>query len=506
MAIPPSRRALAAYQAYIEGDLDQLLVAHAMMDPWPHLVALFQRTARGVPAYRAFLAERGIDPGSVRDLEGFRRLPLMTKADYFQRYPLPDRCRDGALSACDMVAFSSGSTGEPTLWPRFVSDELAVAWRFEQVFHDSFLADQRPTLAVVCFPLGTWVGGLFTTSACRHLAAKGYPITVVAPGNNRAEILRVVRALGPLYAQTVLLGYPPFLKDVVDAGLAAGIAWSRLAIKLVFAGEVVSEEWRQLMAERTGMGDAAHDTAALYGTADAGVLGNETPLSIAIRRFLADHPDAARALFGQARLPTLVQYDPFERYFETEAGTLVFSGDSGVPLVRYHISDEGGIVAHADLVARLRDLGFDAEAVARRGGARGVRPLPFVYVFGRSHFAVSFYGAKVFPDTVIIALEQPDLRELVTGKFVLEIREDSAGDSELWVAVELTPRGVDAEPTALAARLADSIVEVLLRLNSEYTHYVPAERRRPRVTLWPPGHPEYFPVGVKHRYSRAPMR
>jgi phenylacetate-CoA ligase len=41
-----------------------------------------------------------------------------------------------------------------------------------------------------------------------------------------------------------------------------------------------------------------------------------------------------------------------------------------------------------------------------------------------------------------------------------------------------------------------------MRLNSEFAHYVPAERRRPRVTLWPAGHAEYFPVGVKHRYSR----
>jgi phenylacetate-CoA ligase len=40
-------------------------------------------------------------------------------------------------------------------------------------------------------------------------------------------------------------------------------------------------------------------------------------------------------------------------------------------------------------------------------------------------------------------------------------------------------------------------------LNSEFTHYVPKARQRPLVTLWPPGHPAYFPVGVKHRYSRT---
>jgi phenylacetate-CoA ligase len=271
---------------------------------------------------------------------------------------------------------------------------------------------------------------------------------------------------------------------------------------MVLAGEVISEEWRDLMAERLGLADPARDTASLYGTADGGVLGNETPVSIAARRFLARDPAAAREVFGQARLPTLVQIDPFERFFEEHRGTLVVSGESGIPLVRYHISDEGGVIPYAALMATLRRLGFDAEAEARRGGSRGVRPLPFVYVFGRSHFAVSYYGANVFPDTVIIGLEQPALREMVTGKFVLEVREDERRDRQLWIAVELSAAGAAASPGPLADAVGDSILAVLLRLNSEFAGYVPPDRQRPRITLWPSGHPDYFPVGVKHRYSR----
>jgi phenylacetate-CoA ligase len=248
------------------------------------------------------------------------------------------------------------------------------------------------------------------------------------------------------------------------------------------------------------MADVARDTASLYGTADGGVLGNETPISIAIRRFLAHHPDAAREIFGQARLPTLVQYDPFDRYFEVQDGTLMFSGDSGVPLIRYHISDEGGVLPYAQLIDRMRTLGFDPEA-AVPGVA--IRRLPFVYVFGRSHFAVSYYGANVFPDTVVIGLEQPAIRELVTGKFVLEIRDDEHRDRELWIAVELSARGSEADPAQLAEAVAGSILATLVRLNSEFAHYVPAARRRPRITLWPLGDPAYFPAGVKHRYSRA---
>ena len=255
-------------------------------DPeWP--VELFHRAAGSVPAYREFLREHGADPAAVRTLDGFARLPLMTKENYHTKYPLAERCRDGRLDSCDMIAVSSGSTGHPTYWPRFVLDELSVATRFEQVFRDSFGADSTTTLAVVCFPLGTWVGGLYTAACCRHLAAKGYPITVVAPGNNKDEILRVVPDLAAGFEQTVLLGYPPFLKDLVDTGNARGIGWPAMNIKLVLAGEVFSEDWRDLMGERAGMTRPAYDSAALYGTADGGVLGNETPLSITVRRFLA---------------------------------------------------------------------------------------------------------------------------------------------------------------------------------------------------------------------------
>jgi phenylacetate-coenzyme A ligase PaaK-like adenylate-forming protein len=85
-----------------------------------------------------------------RRFSRFRGLPLMTRENYHQRYPLAQRCRDGRLENCDIIAVSSGSTGRPAYWPRFLADELAVAARFEQVFHDSFEADRQPTLAVVC--------------------------------------------------------------------------------------------------------------------------------------------------------------------------------------------------------------------------------------------------------------------------------------------------------------------------------------------------------------------
>jgi phenylacetate-CoA ligase len=479
---------LAALASFIEGP------PRVAPTPEAKVLGLFREVASAVPAYARFLAEHGVDPASVNSMAEFRALPVTTKDNYYRRNPLPDLCRGGRLAACDMVALSSGSTGEPAAWPRFVTHELESSARFEQILGGAFGAAERPTLAVICFALGTWVGGLYTLSCCRHLATKGYPLTVVAPGNQPAEILRALRALGGHYDQWVLFGYPPFLKDVVDHGVQNGFDWRSRPTRLVMAGEVFSEEWRDWLCRSIGVSDPARATASLYGTADAGVLANETPLSIAIRRTLARRPDLAHALFGEARLPTLCQYDPSHRYFEVDQGWLLFSGDGGAPLIRYKILDRGGVLGHAELLEFLQHHGAPLEQEVSG------EPLPFVYVFGRSSFAVSFYGANVYPENVSVGLEQPELAANVTGKFVLEVRHDVQQDARLHLVVEL-PRGGSASP-GLSADIAGHVQRQIERLNSEFSSYVPEALRTVLVELRAFGDAEYFPVGVKHRYTR----
>ncbi len=499
MKAEKQHRAITAFQEFLTTPLETLLQQHLNTDT-STVVALFHYMAATVPAYKDFLAHHGVNPDQYQTFDDFQRLPQLTKENYLLRYPLAQLCRHGELQTCDMIAVSSGSTGKPTFWPRFFADEMQIATRFEQVFHDSFYADTKRTLAVICFSLGTWVGGMYTTNCCRYLGTKGYPITVVTPGNNKEEIFRVVQELGSGFEQVVLLGYPPFLKDIIDTGIARGIEWQEYQIKLVMAGEVFSEEWRSLVGERVSSQHSCYDSVSLYGTADAGVLGNETPLSICIRRFLANHPEAARALFGESRLPTLVQYDPVSRFFEVIDGTLLFSGDNGIPLVRYNILDSGGIVSYDAMLEFLAKYSFDPVAELQNQGGRGVRQLPFVYVFGRSNFTVSYFGANIYPENVTVGLEQPVIREWVTGKFVLQVQEDADKNRFLSVVVELAPGVEDTEDKREA--ITSSILTQLKRLNSEFANYVPPEYQMPQVALAPTGDPEYFPVGVKHRYTR----
>ncbi len=503
------QRAIEAWSNFLQSPLEKLLAGYSQNNTVSATLDLFHNVVASVPAYHKFLKEHAIDFATIQSIEDFQKLPLLTKENYLRRYALAELCRNGTLESCDTIAVSSGSTGQPTFWGRFFADELEIAVRFEQIFHDSFYADTKRTLAVVCFALGTWVGGMYSASCCRYLASKGYPITVITPGSNKQEILRVVKELGPQFEQVVLLGYPPFLKNVIDTGISDGISWQEYQIKLVMAGEVFSEEWRSLIGDRLGNQNICYDTASLYGTADAGVLGNETPLSICIRRFFANNPDAAKTLFGESRLPTLVQYDPRSRFFEVEDRTLLFSGDNGIPLIRYNILDTGGIISYEEMLEFLAQWNFDPVAELQDVGknltsknidTRGIRQLPFVYVFGRSNFTVSYFGANIYPENVTVGLEQAVIREWVTGKFVMQVQEDADKNRFLFIAVELAP-GVETSKDKQTT-IASSILTELKRLNSEFANYVPPEYQTPQIILLPTGDPEYFPLGVKHRYTR----
>ncbi len=79
-------------------------------------------------------------------------------------------------------------------------------------------------------------------------------------------------------------------------------------------------------------------------------------------------------------------------------------------------------------------------------------------------------------------------------------RSDKA-DVALGALFDISLPG-QARLEALRADVAASIQRERERLNSEFNNYAPADRRRPHVRLLPHAEPHYFPLGVKHRYTR----
>ncbi len=106
-----------------------------------------------------------------------------------------------------------------------------------------------------------------------------------------------------------------------------------------------------------------------------------------------------------------------------------------------------------------------------------------------------------YPENIQVGLEQPETRDWVTGKFVMEVKEDDDKNRFLAITVELAPTLTGNEEMEKA--IAFSIYTQLVRLNSEFTNYVPPQYQLPQITLLSFGDPEYFPIGVKHRYTRS---
>ncbi|MGB7274829.1 MAG: hypothetical protein WBC69_16150, partial [Geitlerinemataceae cyanobacterium] len=81
------------------------------------------------------------------------------------------------------------------------------------------------------------------------------------------------------------------------------------------------------------------------------------------------------------------------------------------------------------------------------------------------------------------------------------VKENADRDRFLSVVVELSP-GAEASEEKKDA-ITTSILAQLRRLNSEFANYVSPEYQMPQVVLTATADPDYFPIGIKHRYTRA---
>jgi phenylacetate-CoA ligase len=461
---------------------------------------LFHETARNVPAYKDFLAKNKINPKKIKTFEDFSFVPPVDKKNYLTQYPLHMLCRDGNLFSNQTISVSSGSTGSTFFWPRGEFQENEGADIHEQIYRDIFQTDTRSTLVVICFSMGTWIAGTFTNACTVEVSKRGYKINVITPGLEKDEILKTVKNLSPLYEQTILTGYPPFIKDVVDEGTLNGIKWRKLNVKFIWAGEAFSEEWRDYVLRLAGSRNPFFDSINIYGSADASILGHETPVSILLRRIYNRRRKTAETVFGTPILPSLVQYYPERRFFETIDSELVFTASAGIPLVRYNIHDTGGTMEYKDLIAPVEPQ-FQKE-LAKHHINKLHWQLPFIYLNGRKDFTVTIYAVNIYPENIKAALVDPKVRSWVTGRFTMATKYRSDMDQYFEINIEMA-KGVEIEDDYI--KLAKStIIKKLIKLNGEYNklHNAIGAKAEPTIHLVPQGDSRYFANGVKHRWVK----
>src|SRR5205807_2536419 len=151
------------------------------------------------------------------------------------------------------------------------------------------------------------------------------------------------------------------------------------------------------------------------------------------------------------------QYDPRKRYIESIEGNIVFTSSTGLPLVRYNIQDIGGTISDLpDLITNesgfkqtISKYGIDIEKLAK----------PFVYVHGRSDFAVSLYAVLIYPENIKKALLREEVTHQVSSRFVMDIKHKRNLDQYFEILVELR-KGVRPD-RQIAKQVQQAVVETL---------------------------------------------
>lgn len=466
------------------------------------ILKLFHRAARDVPAYKAFLKRKGVSISGISKPAHIPLIPPITKDSYLRAFPYKDLFWNGALATPHIMTSTSGSTGEPFYFARSKNVDEQSTLQHERFLLQSSLSKTDSTLAIVCFGMGVWIGGLITYQAFQALGQKGYPISVITPGINKAEILKTLRLLAPHYKQIIFAGYPPFIKDVIDEATEAGISLRKHAVAVVFAAEAFTEHFRDYIVKKAHIKNALTDTMNIYGTADLGTMATETPLAVLIRRLAGKKPTLFEELFGSiVKTPTLAQYIPSYVAFEAEEGELLITGDSAMPLVRYRIGDNGGVFSYEHAVRVFKKHGLH---LAKEMRDAGVSPrfarMPFVYVYERKDLSTTLYGLQIYPETIRETLLEETFSPFVTGRFTLLTKFDDKHDQYLEIHIEMRHEK-DASP-ALSSHLLAEIVKNLKQKNGEYkelSNFLGA-RAEPRLVFWPHEDPEYFRRDIKQRW------
>lgn len=459
---------------------------------------VFSRASNNVTAYRDFLKNGSISVEEIIKAGNFSSIPVVSKQNYLNLYPLDQLCWNDTLNNQHVISVSSGSTGEPFFWPRDYQQEKEVDTYYELLLKHGFEIDKYKTLLVVGYSMGMYVAGPFTYGSCLRIANKGYPLTIVTPGIELKDVIKVISHLAPRFDQLVIAGYPPFVKDILDAGDQANIHWKELRMRFIFGAESFSEKWRDHILDRVRSDDKLCHSSNTYGSADSAILGMETPLSIFVRREAENNKDFRAMLFGNERIPALFQYNPLFKYFESlEDGSLVFTASTGLPLIRYKIGDTGGVISYQRMLECLSAVKVEIPESVRKNSYK----IPFVYLYDRADFTVHLYGVNIYIENIKSALDTAVMANHFTGKFTMTTVTKGNFDQALLIYLEMNP---DTKQSLLLRKLAEkNICEALKLRNSEYSRLYKAVGKKalPKVRLVKHQDKKYFSTGTKQRWK-----
>lgn len=463
-------------------------------------VELFQKASVEIEAYKKFLTQNKCNPAGITTPEDYKKVPPTSKNDYLQQYPLSETMWEEDWKGRILYCSTSGSTGVPHYFPRNKSLAEQASYMVEEFLKNSSHGNKQ-TLVIMGFGMGVWIGGIFTMHAFEIAVERMRASVAILPtGYNRTEVFKALKRLSPDYEQTIIAGYPPFVKEIVDDAEDEGIDLKKLNVRFMFAAEAFTEMFRDYVCEKAGVANPVVDTLNIYGSADIGAMAYETPLAILIRRLSQKQPVLFEDIFGQIeKTPTLAQYNPDFIEFEEVDGELLLTGDSAVPLIRYAIGDHGGVKSFEEIETIFASRGIDLHSEIKKAGISSDKR-PFVFVYERTDFSTNLHGINIYPEFVREGLANPAIAAKVTERFTMNTENDENHVQFLRVNVELQKKVEPSEQ--LGAQTLEAVYEGLVGKSAEFAEVSGNREGREliKVTLWENGHKKYFAGGAKQKW------
>jgi len=458
------------------------------------VLGLTEYVIKNVPAYKKFLKTKKKSLQKISSISDFKQLPLTTKKNYLKRYPYIDLFPKKEFFSATTFSATSGSSGEPFYFPRSEENDSEYEFMSRILLRDQFNIDKKKTLGIMGFALGVWIGGIFTYKNFNKIS-NDYDFTLIPTGTNRDQFLSAIKKFGHLYDQVILMGYPPFIKDVIDEGLKQGIRWGKYDLKILTAAEGFSENFRKYIGEKAELENYHADILNMYGTVEAGTMAHETALTNIIRHLAVEKEEVFEELFpGATNIPTLAQYYPHIHNFEQKDGELLVTGyGSSIPLLRYRLYDLGGVITFEEMLKKLRKHKvYISKEMKKFGISKKILKLPFVYLYARSDFTVIFRGANIYPEEIRTALDSEKLSKKITGRFTLEKIEKENAEHKLRITVEL--RKNTKGSSKLKKDIKHIVIKEMCARNSEYKNEYESHKQKatPEIILEEFGDKEYF--------------
>ncbi len=375
-----------------------------------------------VPAYKKFLKSKNFIKPSFNGLSpNISEIPVIDKENYVKVFPLSSRCINGNIPERGVVIDeSSGSSGAPTNWVRG-DKERRRNTRFIK-FGMQKLFSKEPMFIINSFALGAWATGMNITMSCLTFAK------VKSLGPDLLKIENTIDQFGKNH-QYIIMGYPPFLKHLVDQ---IKFDLSEYNISFIFGGESMSEGMRDYLIKK-----GVKKVYSSYGASDLELnISSESEFTISLRRALRESKILReRILKFTGALPMIFQYNPADFLIEeSENGELITTicrPDYIAPKIRYNIHDKGHILQYNELLKILKDLNLEKKITPSK------TDLPILLHYGRSDMTVSFFGSNVSPtDIQEVIYLFPELSK-ITNSFALKVNENKNGNKELVISIEL---------------------------------------------------------------------